>query len=125
MAILRRDDRVLMCHRHPNRGWIPNLWDLPGGHIEESETPPQALARELREELGIDIEPPGRAADVVLEFDDESLRLAVWILDYGGAVENRCPEEHDKLRWVTLKDAGELELADRCYISLIGQALPG
>jgi 8-oxo-dGTP diphosphatase len=125
MAILRRDDRVLMCHRHPNREWIPNVWDFPGGHIEESETPQQALARELREELGVDIESLGRAADVVLEFDDESLQLAVWILDYGGTVENRCPEEHDELRWVNLQDVGELELADRCYISLIGQALPG
>jgi 8-oxo-dGTP diphosphatase len=125
MAILRRDDRVLMCHRHPNREWIPNVWDFPGGHIEVSETPQHALVRELREELGVVIEPPRRAADAVLEFDEESVRLAVWIVDYGGAVENRCPEEHDEIRWVTLQDAGELELADSCYISLIGQVLPG
>lgn len=125
MAILRKDDRVLMCHRHPSRKWMPNVWDFPGGDIEDSETPQQALARELREELGVSIEPPGRAADAVLEFSEESVRLAIWIVDYGGPVANRCPEEHDDLRWVNLQDAGELELADKGYISLIEQALPG
>ncbi len=42
MAILRKNDRVLMCHRHPNREWVPNVWDFPGGHIAKDETPQQA-----------------------------------------------------------------------------------
>lgn len=123
MAMVRRDGRVLMCHRRPDREWIPNVWDFPGGHIEAFETPQQALARELHEELGMNIEPPSRAADAVLESDEESTRLAIWIIDYGEPVDNRCPDEHDELRWVTLREAKELELADRSYISLIGQAL--
>lgn len=125
MAIVRQDSRVLMCHRHPDRDWIPNVWDFPGGNVEASETPQQALVRELREELGVNIESPARGPDAVLKFDEESIRLAIWIIDYGEPVENRCPDEHDELRWVTLQDASELELADRSYISLIGKALPG
>lgn len=123
MAILRTDDRVLMCHRSPTRRWMPNVWDFPGGHIEATETPPQALARELHEELGIDIDPPDRDPDAVLEFDEASVRLAVWILDATGPVENRCPDEHDELRWTTLREARRLDLADPSYIGLIEQAL--
>ena len=34
---------------------FPNHWDLIGGHIEEGETPEEALVREVREELGIEL----------------------------------------------------------------------
>jgi len=40
-----------------------------------------------------------------------------------GRVENRCPAEHDELRWITLAEAATVELADPCYLSLIGRAL--
>lgn len=123
MAILRSGDRVFMCHRHPNRDWVPNVWDFPGGHIESQEAPQQALTRELREELGVTIEPPQRPADAVLVFGEESVRLAVWIIDYDGPIENLRPDEHDDLRWLTLQEAAGLELAGAAYISLIEQAL--
>jgi 8-oxo-dGTP diphosphatase len=35
---------------------FPNHWDLIGGHLEEGETPEQALVREVKEEIGIDLE---------------------------------------------------------------------
>jgi mutator protein MutT len=123
MAILRDGDAVLLCHRHPDREWVPNVWDFPGGHVEDHETPRQALVRELEEELGVVIAAPSRPADEVLWSDDESIRLSVWFIDYRGPVENRCPEEHDDVRWVSLDVAGELELADPEYISLIRRAL--
>jgi 8-oxo-dGTP diphosphatase len=34
---------------------FPNHWDLIGGHVEEGETPEQALVREVKEEIGIDL----------------------------------------------------------------------
>jgi 8-oxo-dGTP diphosphatase len=123
MAILRDGDTVLMCHRHPDREWVPNVWDFPGGHVEDHETPQQALARELEEELGVTIDAPSRPADEVLSFEDESVRLSVWFIDYGGPIENRCPEEHDDVRWVSLDAATELDLADAEYILLLQRAL--
>jgi 8-oxo-dGTP diphosphatase len=123
MAILRDGDTVLMCHRHPDCEWVPNVWDFPGGHVEDHETPPQALARELEEELGVTIDAPSRPADEVLSFEDESVRLSVWVIDYGGPIENRCPEEHDDVRWVSLDAATELDLADAEYIPLLQRAL--
>ena len=78
VAILRKDDGVLLCHRHPERAWLPNVWDFPGGHVEALETHQQALARELYEELGVRIDAPAGPADAVLEYEAASIRLAVW-----------------------------------------------
>ncbi|WP_433427484.1 NUDIX hydrolase [Nonomuraea sp. CA-141351] len=33
-AVLRDGDRVLLCHRSAGRRWYPDVWDLPGGHVE-------------------------------------------------------------------------------------------
>lgn len=46
-------DRLLLCHRSPTRRWYPNVWDLPGGHVEAGESEPEALRRELYEEIGV------------------------------------------------------------------------
>ena len=34
---------------------FPNMWDLPGGHVEENETPKQCIVREIKEEMELDI----------------------------------------------------------------------
>ena len=52
-AVLREGDRVLLCHRSAGRRWYPDVWDLPGGHVDEGEDPKESLVRELRDELGI------------------------------------------------------------------------
>jgi 8-oxo-dGTP diphosphatase len=51
-AILERDGRVLICQRTPGQ-WHALQWEFPGGKVEPGESPEQALARELEEELDI------------------------------------------------------------------------
>ena len=51
-AILERDGRILIGQRKPEQAH-PLQWEFPGGKVEPGETPEQALARELEEELGI------------------------------------------------------------------------
>lgn len=46
-----------MQHRDNNAPYEPNMWGFFGGHIEEGETPEQAVVREIKEELQIDIVP--------------------------------------------------------------------
>lgn len=61
-GLLRRDGQLLLCHRHPARANYPNVWDLPGGHIDPDESMADSLVRELDEELGIQIETPDEPA---------------------------------------------------------------
>ncbi len=59
LGIIRRDDRLLVIQR-ARHVKAPSTWCFPGGHIEAGESQAQALVREMREELGIDVEPGER-----------------------------------------------------------------
>src|SRR5262249_40568562 len=52
-AILERDGKILIGQRRPGQSHALK-WEFPGGKIEAGETPEQALARELKEELDLD-----------------------------------------------------------------------
>ena len=52
-GVIVMDSRILLCHRSPGRRWYPDVWDLPGGHVEVGESSADALKRELLEELGV------------------------------------------------------------------------
>jgi 8-oxo-dGTP diphosphatase len=55
--ILENDKGEFLLALRDNKSWIPfpNHWDLIGGHVEDGETPEEALIREVKEELDIDI----------------------------------------------------------------------
>ena len=52
-GILKKDHKILVGQR-PENHTLAGLWEFPGGKIELGETPEEALARELNEELGIE-----------------------------------------------------------------------
>ena len=53
-ALVDRDNRVLLAQR-PQGKSLAGLWEFPGGKLNANETPEQALVRELKEELGIEV----------------------------------------------------------------------
>ncbi len=104
-AVLVRGDALLLGRRCADRNWLPGAWDVFGGHIEAGESAEAALARELREELGI---VPLRAHPlgelVGAEPDPWRLRLYA-VTAWSGEPRNLQPHEHDELRWCSLADA--------------------
>ncbi|MFP5213427.1 MAG: A/G-specific adenine glycosylase [Acidobacteriota bacterium] len=54
VGVLERNGRLFIQKRPPT-GLMAHLWEFPGGKVEEGETPEEALVRELREELEIDV----------------------------------------------------------------------
>jgi 8-oxo-dGTP diphosphatase len=56
VLLFDRNSRLLVYLRDDNPAIpFPNHWDLFGGHLEADETPEQALVREVREELGVEL----------------------------------------------------------------------
>lgn len=118
-ALLRDGDRILLCHRSPERRWYPDVWDLPGGHVEPGENPAAALARELQEELGIDI-----AAPPLQELHGPTYDMQIWLIAaWTGSPINAAPDEHDTIAWFTEDALGELSLAHDSYPAIFSKVL--
>lgn len=107
-CLLVADGRGLLVHRHPGRLVYPDVWDIPGGHIEPGETPEQAARRELAEEVGVNATDL-QHIDVRVNTPAETHVFAAHRWD--GEPANLSPEEHDALGWFTPEEAAELHLA--------------
>lgn len=69
--------RVLLAQRPPGKH-LAGLWEFPGGKLEPDETPTVGLARELCEELGIDVEPGTPLIRVPWQYGERGLLLDAW-----------------------------------------------
>ena len=116
---------VLLAHRSPHRPYYPECWDFPGGHVEPGESASAALRRELREEIGVEVEVSGVPRLHIEESAaDGGLDLRLWVLTTGaGNPRNLAPEEHDDLRWFTHEELPTLRLAHPSYTALLEDLL--
>lgn len=126
LAALVRNGKLLLGHRHPARRWYPDCWDLIGGHIEVGESPEQAVRRECREEIAVDISDL-QPLDVNLS-DPALVPHAFLVTGWVGRPANAAPDEHDALRWFTARELPRLRLADPGYLgwlpSLLAPGIP-
>ncbi len=96
-AVIQRDGRVLICRRRPDQ-LHPLEWEFPGGKVEKGESPAQALARELEEELGIG----GAAGDEIARYawsypgKNPIELIFIRVLSYTGEPRNLIFQE---MRW--------------------------
>lgn len=107
-AIIERDGKILLAQR-PMHADQAGLWEFAGGKVEPGEDQPQALTRELREELGIDAQPASFVASHQREVSGRLIHLHAWhVLAFDG--EPTC-HYHSALRWCTPAEALQQPLA--------------
>jgi len=85
----------------------PNMWDIPGGHIEDNETPEQCIIREMKEEMDLDIE--GFKLFSVNEFADR-IEYTFWKKSNLDINKIKLTEGQG-LRWFSEEDLKATELA--------------
>jgi 8-oxo-dGTP diphosphatase len=100
-AAVVSDDRgrVLIAQRpaHAHQG---GLWEFPGGKLEQGESARQALQRELREELGINVGSARPLIQVRHDYPDKSVLLDVWLVEHFTGIP--AGREGQPLAWVAL-----------------------
>jgi len=81
-VILKKNDKVLMCKRAPNKT-LPNIWSIPSGHIEDGESPGQAAIREYFEETNIELPTDIKLVGFVNKFnEDETIKRGMMYVFY-------------------------------------------
>ena len=76
-AIIEKDGKILICRRAENKTRALK-WEFPGGKIEPGETPEQAVLRECREELDVDLCVKGEFMRVLHSYPDIEIQLTVF-----------------------------------------------
>lgn len=97
-AVIRDAQQNILLALRPSAKHMGGLWEFPGGKCEAGESPQQALARELHEELGIVIENPQPLIQVRHDYPDLHVLLDVYeVLSFSGLAHGA---EGQEVRWV-------------------------
>lgn len=100
--------RFLACLR-PAGKHLGGLWEFPGGKVEQGEPPMAALVRELREELGIEVDVNAALDPVEWTYDRGRIRLLPFLCQIIRGIPR--PLEHEELLWCAIGEFESLEWA--------------
>lgn len=107
-AVFVREGHVFAARRGPGKA-MAGMWEFPGGKIEPGETPEDALARELREELKIDARVGDHLTTTRHEYDFGVVNLATYYCELLAG--SPTLTEHSETRWVPVNELRSLDWA--------------
>ncbi|MCT7657002.1 (deoxy)nucleoside triphosphate pyrophosphohydrolase [Mycobacterium deserti] len=116
-------DGTLLVAQRARPPELAGLWELPGGKVSPGESDSAALARELHEELGIEVTVGARIGhDVAL---NATMALRAYLVTQTGGTLH--PNDHRALRWISIDELDELAWvpADRAWLPQLRRALAG
>lgn len=103
-AIIQKENKILATKR--GYGEFINMWEFPGGKIESGETKEQALVREIKEELNIEISVDKFAIDIEYQYPNFYLFMSCFMCSIKeGSIELL---EHNDGKWITKEELNTL-----------------
>ena len=103
-AIIQKENKILATKR--GYGEFINMWEFPGGKIEPGETKEEALIREIKEELNIEISVDKFAIDIEYQYPNFYLFMSCFMCSIKeGSIELL---EHNDGRWITKEELNTL-----------------
>ena len=101
--------RILIARRPADRH-MAGRWEFPGGKVGAGESEPQALIRELREELGVQVHEPRFCLRLTHAYADRTVHLSCWIVrDFAG--EPRALDGQ-QLKWVPAAELAQQDILE-------------
>lgn len=111
MFLYDKDKKVLMQHRAEDEEFYAGYWGCFGGHIEDGETPKEALKRELFEELEYKIQDPHLLMTSEFQDGDRMVTTYNFIEPYD-TTQPLIQHEGQDYGWFTVDEALNLKISD-------------
>jgi len=123
-AVIERGDRRILIGQRRRGDTSPLKWEFPGGKIEEDEEPGEALARELREELGATLVHSVEMGRVQHIYANSANPAEIRFYAVEIAEENIEPKCFEQIAWVLPRELGDYDFLDANRV-LIAQLATG
>lgn len=104
-AVITNGKNVLVAQRQG--GHLAGKWEFPGGKLESGESPEECLTREIREELGIEVQVEGIFEVVYHKYDFGPILL----LAYSCKILDKCEIRRDNVKWLSIEELAAVDFA--------------
>ncbi len=124
VAVITDAEQRILITRRPQHVSCGGMWEFPGGKIEKEELPSEALLREIKEEVGLDIIAFDYLGEIGHKYQQQPISLLVYhVHSYQG--EAACLEEQLDMCWVEIENLKNYQFppANVEIIKLIQQKL--
>ena len=110
-GLIYQNEKILICQRK-EEGEHPLKWEFPGGKLKDNENNQEALKRELKEELSIEINEMIFFDEYLYEYKklSKNLKLVFFqIFQFGGEIQNKV---HQQLKWIEISKLGDYDFLE-------------
>src|SRR5580658_2248252 len=108
-AVIERSDRRMLIGQRRRHDTSPLKWEFPGGKVENGEAPEAALARELREELGVTLEKCVEMGRTRHNYPNALEELEIRFYAARIKEEEVSPRVFEEIRWALPKELGNYD----------------
>ena len=110
-GLIYQNEKILICQRK-EEGDHPLKWEFPGGKLKKNENNQDALKRELKEELNIEINEMIFFDEYIYEYEELSKKLKLVffsIFQFKGEIQNKV---HQQLKWIDISNLSDYDFLE-------------